>query len=156
MKLLVDCHGFDFNISQGITTYIEGLYRSVIRLSSEIEFYFVAKDIDKIKAIFGESDKIKYIPLTSKNRIYRLLFEIPRIVKKYKIDVAHYQYVSPIIKNCKTIVTLHDILFIDFPEYFPFSYRFLKEFPLNYRPKEPICFVPFRSIPEFKFPTITR
>ena len=66
MKLLVDCHGFDFNISQGITTYIEGLYRSVIRLSSEIEFYFVAKDIDKIKAIFGESDKIKYIPLTSK------------------------------------------------------------------------------------------
>ena len=74
MKLLVDCHGFDFNISQGITTYIEGLYRSVIRLSSEIEFYFVAKDIDKIKAIFGESDKIKYIPLTSKNRIYRSSF----------------------------------------------------------------------------------
>lgn len=143
MKLLVDCHGFDFNISQGITTYIEGLYRSVIRLSSEIEFYFVAKDIDKIKAIFGESDKIKYIPLTSKNRIYRLLFEIPRIVKKYKIDVAHYQYVSPIIKNCKTIVTLHDILFIDFPEYFPFSYRFFKgiSFELSAKRADLLCTV---------------
>ncbi len=126
MKLLVDCHCFDFNMSQGITTYIEGIYKILPRLAMDINIYFVAKDVDKIKKIFGEASNIQYIPLVSRNRIYRLLFEIPNIIKNYGIDLAHFQYVSPLIKNCKTIVTLHDILFVDYPEYFPLSYRVSK------------------------------
>lgn len=131
MKLLVDCHCFDFKMSQGITTYIQGLYTRLPDLCPEIRFYFVAEDIDRIKSIFGKKENIKYIPLTSKNRIYRLFFEIPKIIKDYGIDVAHYQYVSPLVKNCKTIVTLHDILFVDYPQYFPFLYRFSKTLPFK-------------------------
>lgn len=131
MRLLVDCHCFDFKMSQGITTYIQGLYTRLPDLCPEINFYFVAEDIDKIKSIFGKKDNIKYIPLTSKDRIYRLFFEMPKIIKANKIDVAHFQYVSPLIKNCKTIVTLHDILFIDYPQYFPFLYRFSKTLPFK-------------------------
>lgn len=128
MRLLVDCHCFDFKISQGITTYIEGIYRYLPSISPDIDFYFVARDIHKIKTIFGDDINIHYIKLSSKNRLYRLLFEIPNIIKKHKIDIAHFQYVSPLLKNCKTIVTLHDILFLDYPQYFPFSYRLFKGF----------------------------
>lgn len=128
MNLLVDCHCFDFGISQGITTYIQGLYQILPSLAIDIDFYFVAADVEKLRSIFGEGNNIHYVSLTSKNRIHRLIFEIPNIVKKYNIDVAHFQYISPIIKNCKTIVTLHDILFVDFPKYFPFNYRISKAF----------------------------
>lgn len=131
MKLLVDCHCFDYKINQGITTYLKGIYTQLPKLSPEIDFYFVAENIKNIMKIFGNSRNIYYIPLTSKNRIYRLFFEIPKIIKKNNIDIAHFQYVSPIIKNCKTIVTLHDILFIDYPQYFPFSYRFSKTLPFK-------------------------
>ncbi len=62
MKLLVDCHCFDFKMSQGITTYIQGLYTRLPDLCPEIIFYFVAEDIDRIKSIFGKKDNIKYIP----------------------------------------------------------------------------------------------
>lgn len=143
MKILVDCHCFDFNISQGITTYIQGLYQNLPSLCQDIEFYFVASKVDKIKSIFGNGNNIHYIPLSSKNRIYRLLFEIPAIIKKNKIDIAHFQYVSPLIKNCKTIVTLHDILFVDYPQYFPFSYRFFKgyTFKLSAQRADLLCTV---------------
>lgn len=124
MRLLIDCHCFDFEISQGITTYIQGIYSELPDLAQDIEFFFVASNIGKIKRIFGERENIHYVPLVSKNKIYRLLFEIPDIIRKNNIDVAHFQYVSPLIKNCKTIVTLHDILFVDYPQYFPFPYRF--------------------------------
>jgi len=71
---------------------------------------------------------VHYIALSSKNKVYRLLFEFPIIIKKNNIDVSHYQYTSPLIKNCKNIITLHDILFMDYPRLFPLSYRLVKGF----------------------------
>lgn len=128
MKILVDAHCFDYKTTEGINTYLKGLYGELVKIATDIDFYFVAQSTDKVKKIFGTGDNIYYISLTSKNKIYRLLFEIPGIIKKYKIDAAHYQYTSPLIKNCRNIVTLHDILFEDYPKMFPLSYRLIKGF----------------------------
>lgn len=131
MNLLVDCHCFDFKMSQGITTYIKGIYTNLPNLYPEFNFFFVAENIEEVKNVFGVEKNIEYVPLTSKNRIYRLFFEIPKIIKDYNIDVAHFQYVSPVLKNCKTIVTLHDVLFLDYPQYFPLWYRISKILPFR-------------------------
>lgn len=128
MKLLVDCHFFDYNTTEGINTYIRGLYCNLVKIAIDVDFYFVAQNMEKIKMIFGEAANIHYITLSSKNKIYRLLFEFPAIIRNYDIDVAHYQYTSPLIKNCKNVVTLHDILFKDYPKMFPLSYRLIKGF----------------------------
>lgn len=128
MRLLVDCHCFDAKTTEGINTYLKGIYTILPEIAPEIEFYFAARNINKIKSIFGNGKNIHYVKLSDKNKFYRLIFEFPRIINKYKIDWAHYQYTSPLIKNCKTIVTLHDILFKDFPEQFPKSYRLIKDF----------------------------
>lgn len=128
MKILVDAHCFDYKTTEGINTYLKGLYGELVKIATDIDFYFVAQNTDKIRTIFGEAANIYYITLSSKNKIYRLLFEFPVIIRKYGIDVAHYQYTSPLIKNCKNIVTLHDILFKDYPEMFPLSYRLIKGF----------------------------
>ena len=45
---------------------------------------------------------------------------------RYKIDAAHYQYIAPPVKNCLQIVTIHDLLFKDFPEEFSMGYRLIK------------------------------
>ena len=126
MRLLIDAHCFDYGTSEGINTYLSGLYRELVKIATDIDFFFVAHDIDKIRVIFGEFQNTHYVPLTATNRIYRLLFEFPKIIRQYKIDAAHYQYISPLIKNCKNIITLHDILFKDYPKMFPLRYRIVK------------------------------
>lgn len=126
MKLLVDVHCFDYKTTEGINTYIKGLYGEWVKMAPEIDFYFVAQQTDNVRNMFGEAPNIHYVPLKSKNKIYRLLFEIPVIVKQYGIDWAHFQYTSPLIKNCRTMVTLHDILFVDYPQLFPRTYRLVK------------------------------
>lgn len=121
MRLLVDCHVFDGKF-QGTRTYLQGLYQNMTT-HSDIEFFFAAQDIENLKRYFGESNNIHYIVLKNSGSLKRLAFEYPSLTKKYSIDYAHYQYVSPLKKACKEIVTIHDLLFLDFPQYFPLSYR---------------------------------
>jgi glycosyltransferase involved in cell wall biosynthesis len=124
MKLLIEAHIFDSSISDGVSTHLKGLYTSVIQLSPPIELYFVSHNIEKLKTIFGDHPHVHYVAYKNKNKYYRLSIELSQIIKNNKIDIAHFQYISPLCKCCKEIVTTHDILFRDFPQYFPFSYRF--------------------------------
>lgn len=121
MNILVDCHVFDGKF-QGTRTYIQGLYLEMVE-HKDIEFYFAAQDTDGLRNIFGNAANIHYVKLTSSCSIKRLVIEFPQIIKKYGIDYAHFQYIPPLVKRCKEIVTIHDLLFLDYPQYFPLSYR---------------------------------
>jgi glycosyltransferase involved in cell wall biosynthesis len=125
-KILVDCHVFDGNF-QGTTTYLKGLYTELLK-HKNIHFFFASCDIAGLKNIFGEQQNLTYVKYKSHNKFYRLLFDIPRIISKNRIDFAHFQYVVPPLKKCKYIVTMHDVLFLDFPKYFPLMYRIKNKF----------------------------
>jgi len=58
------------------------------------------------------------------------------LIKKHKIEYAHFQYVVSPIKSCKYIVSLHDVLFLDYPSYFPFFYRFFKRILFRFSAKK--------------------
>jgi glycosyltransferase involved in cell wall biosynthesis len=125
-RIFVDCHVFDGNF-QGTTTYIKGLYSELLK-DKTIQFFFGAFNVEFLQTIFGNQDNLTYVRYKSKNKFYRLLFDIPRIIRQNKIDYAHFQYVVPPIKTCKYIVTIHDVLFLDFPEYFPLTYKIKNKF----------------------------
>lgn len=126
LKIFVDCHVFDGNF-QGTTTYLKGLYTELIK-DENVQFYLAAKNIVFLETVFGKHNNVTYISYQSNNKFFRLLYDIPRIIKQNKIDYAHFQYVVPPIKNCKFIVTIHDVLFLDFPQYFPLSYQIKNKF----------------------------
>lgn len=126
MKILVDAHVFDGKF-QGTRTYLQGIYENLVN-HKDIEFYFAACNIDNLKKIFGSDDNVHYVRLKSGNSLKRLAFEIPYIIRKYKIDYAHFQYIAPLLKSCKEINTIHDLLFLDYPYYFPLLYRFKNKF----------------------------
>ena len=116
-SFFVDCHLFDKGF-QGTRTYIQGLYLELIK-DTDKKFYFAAVNIENLKSIFGNHDHVFYIKYSSNNPIFRLLFEIPYLIKKHTIKYAHFQYRVPPIKLCNYILTTHDVLFEDYPEYFP-------------------------------------
>lgn len=130
MKLLVDCHVFDGKF-QGTRTYLEGLYRCMTQYK-DIDFYFAARDIDNLKSIFGEGENINYVRLQHGGSILRLSMDFPKIIKENNIDYAHFQYVVPFKKKCKFIDTVHDVLFMDFPQYFSKEYRIKNEILFRY------------------------
>lgn len=126
ISLLVDCHVFDGKF-QGTRTYIQGLYSEMIK-HQDINFFFAANDIENLEKVFGNATNIQYIKLNCTGSIQRLAIEFPKIISDYGIDYAHFQYISPLVKRCKEIVTVHDLLFLDYPQYFPLSYMIKNKF----------------------------
>ncbi len=127
VRILVDCHAFDQPMRQGITTYLAGLYREAVLMAPEMDFCFAAENINTLKSVFGNAPNAGYIKLGKRGRFMRLAYEFPRLIEQGKFDYAHFQYTAPLVKRCREIITMHDILFCDFPQLFSMKYRISKK-----------------------------
>lgn len=125
-NLFVDAHVFD-GIFQGSRTFLKGIYSNFDTKKYSIKIYLAANNIENLKDEFRGVENIEFIKLQSKNKFIRLAYEIPMLISKLKIDFAHFNYYLPLFlnKDCSYIVTIHDVIFLDYPQYFPKSY-FLK------------------------------
>jgi len=122
-RIFADCHVFDGKY-QGTRTYIEGLYKELIA-KGDHHFYLASSDPAHLEKVFGSHQNVTYLKYRFKGGMMRLLLDAPRLILKNKIDAAHFQYRVPPLKFCRYIVTTHDVLFEDFPEYFSRSDRFM-------------------------------
>ena len=123
MKIFVD--GYLLNKEyQGTRTYITELYKALARLRPEIEITFGVNEVTtELQNEFKEYSTIQFHVFKQSNKWKRMVSEYIQL--SYVFDYMHFQYVTPFLKgnkNCKIINTIHDVLFLDYPEGFPLSF----------------------------------
>lgn len=124
------CVGIDFHVVdglyQGSRTHVLELFSEVIRISPDLHFVLFLENIDLLRdfsPIFSAANvELVYMPHT--NPIKRLCWQLPKLQRKYRLDILHTQYILPIPSFCAGIVTIHDILFETHPQYFSSLFRF--------------------------------
>lgn len=129
IKILIEGHLFDDSF-QGSLSYISNLYYQ-LQFDDRFELYIISNNRNDIlsKSNLRTFNHIKY---RFKFKLLRLMIEIPYVIHKLNIDYAHFQYVTPIYKNCKFIVTIHDLLFLEFKNYFSLKYRYSRFIPFYF------------------------
>lgn len=125
IKIFIDAHVFDGPF-QGTTTFIKGIYTALAQ-NPGVELYLAAHDLENLRRHFPSSPQIFLVQYKSRSPFSRLGWEIPRFIRRYGIHYAHFQYIVPPVKNCRFIVTTHDVIFSDYPEEFRRSYRIVKK-----------------------------
>ena len=126
IRLFLDAHLFDES-GQGSRTFIKEIY-SVLSKKEDVYLYMGAYDTDNLKEYFPYAKNISFVKYRSTSGFMRLMYDIPSIIRKYQIHYAHFQYIVPLFKNCRFIVTTHDLLFKEYPQEFPLLYRLVKSF----------------------------
>lgn len=121
IRIFVDAHVFDERY-QGTRTYIKELY-SLLALQPDLEIYFGAHDTENLKKNFPQKSNVHFVKLNTSSSWARLLYEIPRVIRRNKIDYAHFQYIVPFFKYSRQIVTIHDVIFNEYPQEFSWKYR---------------------------------
>lgn len=119
LRVGIDLHVVDGKY-QGSRTHVLELFSRVIDLSPEMQF-FVFLDRPDSLAEFGTSwtrENVTRVRMPHANPLVRYGWQLPRLQRRYDLNILHTQHVMPLFLSCATAVTIHDILFERFPEYF--------------------------------------
>lgn len=113
MRILVDAHAIGCHLT-GNEVYIRNLLEEFANLDRE----------SQIVACISESSAVGHIPslfetrVVSGNPYKRLLWDIPRHLRQENPDLLHVQYTAPLGVTTPLVATIHDVSFLEYPEYF--------------------------------------
>jgi glycosyltransferase involved in cell wall biosynthesis len=113
MRFAVDAHAIGRHLT-GNEVYIRGLLGAFAEIDHRSEFI----------AYLSEPGAARWIPerfvvrQVSSNPYARLGWDLGRWIRADSPDLIHVQYTAPLLARIPTIVTVHDVSFIEHPEYF--------------------------------------
>lgn len=120
LKIFVDAHVLD-GAFQGSRSFLTGLYG--LPWPGRFAVFVAARDLDALREAFPWLPEQQLIRYRFRRPLLRLALEIPWLLWKHGFDYAHVQYITPLFRHSRYIVTMHDALFLDYPEAFPRAYR---------------------------------
>lgn len=118
-RIAIDLHVAD-GIFQGSRTHCLELFSRVFALTPEFDFIVLSEDPEKLCSISSSFSLpyVSHVRMPHRPAPMRLLWQIPQLVRHYRIDLLHTQYIVPPVAHCPTAVTVHDILFESHPQFF--------------------------------------
>jgi glycosyltransferase involved in cell wall biosynthesis len=118
MRFAVDAHAIGRNLT-GNETYIRSLLRAFAEVDGDSEFYAYVSEPAAAEWI-PERFNVSHV---SRNPFRRLGWDLARASRADKVDLLHVQYTAPLFSDIPTVVTVHDVSYIECPEYFELARR---------------------------------
>ena len=123
-RIGIDLHTLE-GLHQGSRTHCLELFSRIAKRLPEMDFFFFVDtgrwDAGDAALFCGPNAQVVSMP--HRNSVFRLLFQLPSLVKEHGIDLLHTQYICPLRLSASTAVTIHDLLPEDFPQYFGRIFR---------------------------------
>lgn len=114
MRFSIDAHAIGRNLT-GNEVYIRNLIHGFATLDAESEFI----------AYVSEAEAQRSLPpgfrsrRVARNPFVRLGWDLTRCVRADRPDLLHVQYTAPLNCSSNIVVSVHDVSFVEHPEYFP-------------------------------------
>jgi len=118
MRFAVDAHAIGRHLT-GNEVYVRSLLRALAEIDGESDFV----------AYISEPAAERWIPRRFKvrqvaaNPYSRLGWDLGRSIRRDRPDLVHVQYTAPLFGNAPVVVTVHDVSFLENPEFFPLIRR---------------------------------
>lgn len=117
-RIGIDFHVFDGKF-QGSRSHLLGIYAELVALLPHCEFFFFLEKTKELQALKAfQRDNIHVVHMPHANPLVRLGWQLPRLRRRLKLDILHTQYVMPFLPAKGNAVTIHDVLFEPFPQFF--------------------------------------
>ncbi|HUA60568.1 MAG TPA: glycosyltransferase family 1 protein [Verrucomicrobiae bacterium] len=116
MRFAVDAHAIGRHLT-GNEVYVRSLLNAFGARDQDCEFVAYISE-DSARQWIPGSIPVRSI---SANPFIRLGYELARRVNRDRPDLLHVQYTAPIGCRVPVVVSVHDVSFLEHPEYFPWA-----------------------------------
>ena len=121
LRIAIDAHALGRG-QAGYESYLRYLIAELPAAAPDAEFLlYVGRDAAAEGAMPGVSVGVR--PVLSASRSRRLLWDLPRQLWRDRPDVLHVQYVAPFPCPAPVVATIHDLSFVDVPQFFSAAER---------------------------------
>ena len=103
----------------GDETYVANLLRELPAAAPDLRFAAVTRRAELVP------EGVEPVELTARVQEWRMLFGVPRVLRRLRPALAHFQHVLPPALPCPAVVTVHDLSFAERPELMPRWHRLL-------------------------------
>ena len=123
MRIGIDAHMVGQR-ETGNETYVVGVVRALRQLDSQNEYRVFVLDRPGPFAEL-ETSRFQCEVIRPANSFVRIPLSMPFMAWRHSLDVLHATYIAPPLCSCPTLVAVHDISFVHFPEFFSPRVRLL-------------------------------
>jgi len=116
MRFAVDAHAIGRHLT-GNEVYVRSLLNAFGAHLQECDFVAYVSEENAWRAI---PDGIA-VRLIAANPFVRLGYDLAQRVGQDRPDLLHVQYTAPLVCPAPVVVSVHDVSFLEHPEYFPWS-----------------------------------
>jgi glycosyltransferase involved in cell wall biosynthesis len=103
----------------GDETYVENLLRVLPAVAPELRFAAVTRRPDLVP------EGVQPVELSTPVQELRMAWSLPRLLRRLRPAVAHFQHALPLACPCPAVVTIHDLSFEREPEHMGARDRFV-------------------------------
>src|SRR6266481_8143985 len=120
MRFSVDAHAIGQHLT-GNETYIRNLLNCFAKLDRQADFVtYLSRE-----TAFENVPERFFKRHVAVNPFVRLGFDLPRKLRQDRAELLHVQYTAPLGCSVPVVVSVHDVSFLEHPDYFPL-YRALQ------------------------------
>ena len=121
------------NVVGGTQSYATGLLEAFCKIAISSEFFLFVNTETYRSGLFRKGDwHVVHCPVPASYRFVRYGWEqfiLPHQIKRYRIELLHsLGYVQPLRLPCKSVVTIHDLNFLNIGHMMPWSRKTALQF----------------------------
>jgi glycosyltransferase involved in cell wall biosynthesis len=116
MKIAIDAHAIGRHLT-GNEVYVRSLLSGLAVVDRQSE-YLAYVSVPGVESLIPPRISVKNV---SNNPFVRLGFDLTRRLRSDRPDLLHVQFTGPLVCNVPQVVSVHDVSFLEHPEYFPKS-----------------------------------
>lgn len=118
MRFAIDAHAIGRHLT-GNEVYVRNLLTGFAALDKTSEFIaYLCSNVNGSAACVPERFTTRMV---SPNAFKRLGLDLSRRLREDRPDLLHVQYTGPLTSPVPQVVSVHDISFLEHPEYFPWA-----------------------------------
>lgn len=119
MRIGIDAHGVGGHSGGlGNETYFRCLVTALSAIDRENEYHVFIDHPEVLSGLLGDRPNVRLVPLWPRSQWLQRPLSLPWYALRHRLDVVHCPFVRPPLIPTRTIVTVHDLCFEVYPQFF--------------------------------------